>query len=105
MSVDKALFDEALDGFVCASRSRFTTVSAKQLLLYMKRNMADRLSSDMLNDEGRLKIQIAAYLRSRMVMTKLTIFDTEKWRQAHRAGVNSFMVDKLGAVVAFTRSG
>ena len=105
MSVDKALFDEALDGFVCASRSRFTTVSAKQLLLYMKRNMAGKLSPEMLNDEGRLKIQIAAYLRSRMVMTKLTIFDTEKWRQAHETGVNSFMVDKLGAVVAFTRSG
>ena len=105
MSVDKALFDEALDRFVCASTSRFTTVSAKQLLLYMKRNMADRLSPEMLADEGRLKIQIAAYLRSRMVLTKLTIFDTEKWRQAHSAGVNSFMVDKLGAVVAFTRSG
>ena len=104
MSVDKALFDEALDGFVCASRSRFTTVSAKQLLLYMKRNMADRLSPEMLADEGRLKIQIAAYLRSRMVLTKLTIFDAEKWRQAHTGGVNSFMVDKLGAVVAFTRT-
>ena len=68
----------------------------------MKHTMVNRLPPELLQDETRLKIQIAAYLRTRMFSTKQTIYDVENWKKTHGKSVNMFLIDNKGVVVSFT---
>ena len=105
VSNDTALFEEALDGFICLTKSRMTWLSTQKILNHMKKHMTDKIPPEMLEDESRLRIRISCYLRSRGYPPYHTAIQVAEWKQNHGRGVNSFMVDKMGAVVAFTRSG